>query len=161
MGCDRTLEKLERERGGRLIEKVSVFLAGPNFSRAEIEWARFLKGEIESALGDRVEVLWPFEIGSGTKEEIFGANLAALRRSPLMAAILDGPMVDDGTAWEVGCHYALFGPRAVGIRTDARKAGETPESKVNLMIEESCRAIVCDLPGLIRELKAALEEIAP
>jgi nucleoside 2-deoxyribosyltransferase len=163
MSCDRTLEKLEREKvkGEKVIEKVSVYLAGPIFSRAEIEWARYLKGEIESALGDGVEVLWPFEIASKTKEAIFDANLAALRRSHLMVAILDGPMVDDGTAWEVGCHYALFGPRAVGIRTDARKAGETPESKVNLMIEESCKAVVSDVEVLIRELKAALEEIVP
>jgi len=143
-----------------LTEKVSIYLAGPLFSRGEIEWAGYLKREIESALGERVEVLWPFEIASGTKEEIFEANLKALSRSPLIVAILDGPMADDGTAWEVGCHYALFGPRAVGIRTDARKAGETPESKVNLMIEESCRAVVGDLPALIRELGAALEEMA-
>ena len=142
-----------------MIEKVSVYLAGPIFSRGEIKWAGSLKEEIEAALGDRIEVLWPFEIASGTKEEIFEANLKALRRSPLMVAILDGPMADDGTAWEVGCHYALFGPRAVGIRTDARKAGETPESKLNLMIEESCRAVVSDLAGLIQELERALEEI--
>jgi nucleoside 2-deoxyribosyltransferase len=146
-------------KGEKVIEKVSVYLAGPIFSRAEIEWAGSLKEEIEAALGERVDVLWPFEVASGTKEVIFEANLAALRRSPLMVAILDGPMVDDGTAWEVGCHYALFGPRAVGIRTDARKAGETPESKVNLMIEQSCRAVVSDLAGLIQELESALEEI--
>ncbi|KQC16145.1 MAG: nucleoside 2-deoxyribosyltransferase [Methanothrix sp.] len=143
------------------MEKVSVYLAGPLFSRGDIDWAGSLKRGIESALGNRIDVLWPVEIASGTKEEIFEVNLAALKRSPLMVAVLDGPMVDDGTAWEVGCHYALFGPRAVGIRTDTRKAGEAPESKVNLMIEVSCRAIVDDLSGLIRELKSALEEIAP
>lgn len=144
-----------------MIEKVSVYLAGPLFSRAEIEWAGSLKKEIESALGDRIEVVWPFEIASGTKEEIFRANLAALSRSPLMVAILDGPIVDDGTAWEVGCHYALFGPRAIGIRTDFRRAGEASDSKVNLMIEGSCMAVVSDLPGLLRELESALEETAP
>ncbi|MGC9515649.1 nucleoside 2-deoxyribosyltransferase [Methanocrinis sp.] len=142
-------------------EKVSVYLAGPIFSRAEIDWARHLKEEIESALGDRIEVLWPFEIATGTMGEIFETNLVALRRSPLMVAILDGPMVDDGTAWEVGCHYALFGPRAVGIRTDARRAGETPESKVNLMIEGSCGAVVGDVSELLRELVSALEVIKP
>ncbi len=142
-----------------MIEKVFVYLAGPLFSRAEIEWAGSLKNEVESALGDRIEVVWPHEIASGTKEDIFGANLAALSRSPLMVAILDGPMVDDGTAWEVGCHYALFGPKAVGIRTDFRKAGEVPDSKVNLMIELSCRAVVVDVEGLIRELERALDEI--
>jgi len=144
-----------------LNEKVSVYLAGPLFSRGEIEWTRSLKREIEAALGERIEILWPFEIASGSKVEIFETNLAALRRSPLMVAILDGPQVDDGTAWEVGCHYALFGKRTIGIRTDSRKAGETPESKVNLMVEVSCRAVVEDVSGLHRELEAALAEIAP
>jgi nucleoside 2-deoxyribosyltransferase len=139
-------------------EKISVYLAGPLFSRSHIEGGRSLKGEIEAALGERVEVLWPFETASGTIEEIFDANLSALERSPLMVAILDGAQVDDGTAWEVGCHYALFGRRAIGIRTDIRKAGEAPESIVNLMIELSCRRVVRNVPELIGELERALAE---
>jgi len=71
-------------------EKISVYLAGPLFSRSEIDGAKDLKREIEAALGEKVEVVWPFEIASGTTEEIFEANHAALRRSPLMVAILDG-----------------------------------------------------------------------
>ncbi|HII06633.1 MAG TPA: nucleoside 2-deoxyribosyltransferase [Methanotrichaceae archaeon] len=142
-----------------MAEKVYVYLAGPLFSRAEIKWAGSLKKEIESSLGDRIEVVWPHEIATRTKEEIFKTNLAALRRSSLMVAILDGPQVDDGTAWEVGCHHALFGPKAIGIRTDFRKAGETPESKVNLMIEQSCRVVVSDVVGLVQELEDALKYI--
>ena len=144
---------------GKMDEKISVYLAGPLFSRSEIDGAKDLKREIEAALGEKVEVVWPFEIASGTTEEIFEANHAALRRSPLMVAILDGAQVDDGTAWEVGCHYALFGRRAIGIRTDIRKAGEAPESAVNLMIELSCRAVVKDVSGLLAELDRALEEM--
>ncbi|MGB3943791.1 MAG: nucleoside 2-deoxyribosyltransferase [Methanothrix sp.] len=140
-------------------EKISVYLAGPLFSRSEIEGAGYIKGEIEAALGDRVEVVWPFEMASGTIVEIFRVNRSALGRSPLMVAILDGAQVDDGTAWEVGYHYALFGRRAIGIRTDIRKAGEASESTVNLMIELSCRAVVKDVPGLLAELDRALEEM--
>lgn len=143
----------------KMSEKISVYLAGPLFSRSEIDWAKDLKKEIEAALGERVEVVWPFETASGTIEEIFRANHAALRRSALMVAILDGAQVDDGTAWEVGFHYALFGRRAIGIRTDIRKAGEAPESLVNLMIELSCRVVVKDVPELIGELDRALEEM--
>lgn len=142
-----------------MTEKVSVYLAGPLFSRSEIEGGRSLKREIEAALGDRIEVVWPFEIASGTKEDVFRANHSALRRSPMMVAILDGAQVDDGTAWELGCHYALFSRSAIGIRTDIRKAGEAPESMVNLMIELSCRAVVTDLPALLAELERALEEM--
>lgn len=154
-----------REGGGIMREKtedkVAVYLAGPLFSRAEVEWARSLKREMEAALGERIEVIWPFEVASGSKGEIFQANLAALIRSPLMVAVLDGPAVDDGTAWEVGCHFALFGRRAIGIRTDVRKAGEAPDSRVNLMIEEACRAVVGEVGVLLRELEAALEEVSP
>jgi nucleoside 2-deoxyribosyltransferase len=142
-----------------MVEKISVYLAGPLFSRSEIEGGRFLKEEIERGLGDRVEVVWPFETASGTTEEIFHANLSALRRSALMVAILDGAQVDDGTAWEVGYHCALFGRRAIGIRTDIRKAGEASESIVNLMIELSCRAVVKDVPCLLAELERALDEM--
>lgn len=160
-----TMAQGDREGGGIMREgtedKIAVYLAGPLFSRAEMEGARSLKREMEAAFGDRIEVVWPFEVASGSKGEIFRANLAALSRSPLMVAILDGAAVDDGTAWEVGCHFALFGRRAIGIRTDLRRAGEAPDSRVNLMIEEACRAVVGDLGGLLRELAAALEEIKP
>jgi nucleoside 2-deoxyribosyltransferase len=161
----RPCPRVGREGGGIVREKtedkVAVYLAGPLFSRAEVEWAGSLKREMEAALGERIEVIWPFEVASGSKGEIFRANLAALSRSPLMVAVLDGPAVDDGTAWEVGCHFALFGRRAIGIRTDVRKAGEAPDSRVNLMIEEACRAVVGEVGVLLRELAAALEEVSP
>jgi nucleoside 2-deoxyribosyltransferase len=119
--------------------KAKIYLAGPLFSQAEIEWAGQLKGRIEEELGDKVEVVWPHQIAAKvaaqSSREIFLSNLAHLEQCPLMVAILDGSQVDDGTAWEVGYHHALFGPLSrIGIRTDFRRAGETDESKVNAMI---------------------------
>jgi len=118
------------------MKKTGIYLAGPLFCEAEVIWAGRLKERMETAFGDRVEVIWPHEIASGTSEEIFKTDLAALKRCPLMVAILDGPQVDGGTSWEVGCHYTLFGKKgAIGIRTDFRKAGEMDDLKVNLMVE--------------------------
>jgi nucleoside 2-deoxyribosyltransferase len=136
--------------------KEKIYLSGPLFSQAEIEWGSQIKAGIIGILGDRAEVIWPHEITSGSPEEIFQANLQALDRCNIMVAILDGAHVDDGTAWEMGYHYSR-GKRIIGIRTDKRKAGETNSSKVNAMIEFSCQGIVGSLDDLILVLKEILE----
>jgi hypothetical protein len=61
-----------------------------------------------------------------------------------MIALLDGPQVDDGTAWEIGYFYAKKSPeqKIIGIRTDCRRAGESEGALVNAMIECSCDGIV-------------------
>ncbi len=69
-----------------------------------------------------------------------------------MVALLDGPQVDDGTAWEVGYFFARGG-KIIGLRTDFRKAGETKESTINLMIERSCIAISKSPEMLLSDLK--------
>jgi nucleoside 2-deoxyribosyltransferase len=126
-----------------------IYLSGPLFSQAEIMWARNVKAFLEKSLG--AEVVWPHEIASGSSFEIFNANLQALRECDIMVAILDGPQVDDGTAWEIGYFHAL-GRVIIGVRTDFRSAGEAPDSMVNAMIENSCASIVKDLSGLVSEL---------
>jgi nucleoside 2-deoxyribosyltransferase len=136
--------------------KEKVYLSGPLFSLAEIEWGRRIKDGILEKLGDRIEVVWPHEIAVGSPEEIFGSNLKALDECKIVVAILDGPQVDDGTSWEVGYHYARGG-KIVGIRTDFRKAGEASESKVNTMVEASCLFIVDSMELLVSRLKEILE----
>ncbi|MGA9099639.1 MAG: nucleoside 2-deoxyribosyltransferase [Methanotrichaceae archaeon] len=133
--------------------KAKIYLSGPLFNLAEIEWAGKIKASLESQL--EAEVVWPHETASGSPKEIFETNLRALMGCDLMVAILDGPQVDDGTAWEMGYFYAL-GKRIIGIRTDFRMAGEAPESKVNAMVEHSCLSIEESLEQLIQELKRTL-----
>lgn len=133
--------------------KAKIYLSGPLFSSAEIEWAGKIKTSLESQL--EAEVVWPHEIATGSPRDIFEINLRELMVCDLMVAILDGPQVDDGTAWEMGYFYAL-GKRILGIRTDFRMAGETPESKVNAMVEHSCLSVEESLEDLIKELKRIL-----
>ena len=61
-----------------------------------------------------------------------------------MIALLDGPQVDDGTAWEIGYFYARRSPeqKIIGIRTDFRRAGESEGAVVNPMMEGACDRIV-------------------
>lgn len=130
---------------------VKVYLSGPLFSWADIDCGRRIKECILDELGGRIEVVWPHEIAAGTSTEIFTSNLKALDECEIMVAILDGPQVDDGTAWEIGYYYAMGG-KIVGIRTDFRKAGEAATSKVNTMVESSCVDIVSTLDLLISRL---------
>lgn len=136
--------------------RVRIYLSGPIFSQAEIEWARQVKGLIEKSFASRAEVIWPHEIASGPREGIFRENMRALDQCQIVVAILEGPQVDDGTAWEVGYHYARGG-KVLGIRTDFRKAGESPESWANAMIEFSCVCIVNNPDQLLLKLKELLE----
>jgi len=135
--------------------KTRIYLSGPLFSQAEIEWAAKAKAFLENRLGDRVEVLWPHQIACGSPREIFAANLSALQEADLMVAILDGPQVDDGSAWEIGYFFARGG-RILGIRTDFRRAGESEKSRVNAMVEHSCLSIAEDLEQLASDVERVL-----
>jgi nucleoside 2-deoxyribosyltransferase len=135
--------------------KEKVYLSGPLFSRAEIDWGNQIKAAIQEKLGERAEVIWPHEIAARSPMEIFEGNLRALENCRVMISILDGSQVDDGTAWEIGYHYARGG-KIVGIRTDFRKAGESSLSKVNAMVEGSCLNIVSNLDQLVLKLEEIL-----
>lgn len=142
---------------------VKVYLAGALFSRAEQMWGRLLKEELEATL--EVEVFWPYNeippekvapLGTGAPAAIFRACLNALEAADILVAILEGPQVDDGTAWEIGYFYARRQGRICGIRTDLRRAGETEHSRVNAMVQASC-VIVDSAGGAIEYLRDSLK----
>lgn len=135
----------------------TIYLAGPLFTEAERAWMVALKNSIldlAARIGVGIDVLWPWEfiseaeqceLGGQAGREIFRRCLSNLASSDMLIAVLDGPMVDDGTAWEIGYFYRHRpSPEKpiIGIRTDLRKAGETPTSLINAMIEHSCDSIV-------------------
>lgn len=90
---------------------MKIYLAGPLFSEAERDWMRKLKGQIESLvveMGRAVQMIWPYELitqeeinalGTAAKHEIFSRCVLHLENSDFVIAVLDGPQVDDGTAW--------------------------------------------------------------
>jgi nucleoside 2-deoxyribosyltransferase len=136
---------------------LKIYLSGPLFSRADIAWGERVKSFLEDRL-DSVRIIWPHELSScrAGPQQIFEANLQALEDADLMVAILDGPQVDDGTAWEVG-YFFRQGKKILGIRTDIRRAGEADNSRVNLMIECSCHEIAGSLEELGSFLKRLLD----
>ncbi len=134
-----------------------IYLSGPLFSRAEIAWGERVKRFLEDRL-DGIQIVWPHELVScqSTAEQIFQANLQALMECDIMVAMLDGPQVDDGTAWEIGCFF-MQGKKILGLRTDFRRAGEKDDSRVNLMIECSCQTVASGLEELAEALKGLLD----
>lgn len=134
-----------------------IYQAGPLFTEAEKNWHRRLSRRLEQA---GHSVVWPGNLlsdeeiaaaGSGAPDLIFEACRKAIEDCTCVVALLDGTQVDDGTAWEAGYAYARGLP-VYGIRTDFRKAGETPASFVNSMIQGSLSGLAHTEDELIRLL---------
>ena len=142
-----------------------VYLAGPSgFNAAGLLWhnsilvpATWEAGLIaldpwkdQSALHD---VLTSMPWGPERKAVLEQANLVQGRLDLAMVdagaavlASLDGPVVDDGTAVEIGYAHAR-GKLIVGLKTDIRKSSDNEAALVNLMIE-TC---VADSGGIMTD----------
>jgi len=146
---------------------MKLYLAGPLFTQAEQNWLRDLKLKIEVCAkesGRAVDVVWPGDLvsaediktwGENAKHEIFALCETHLRAADILIALLDGPLVDDGTSWEIGCFYSIRkkGQPIYGIRTDFRTSGDVPGAQVNLMIDCSCDCIFTSVDGLLEKLR--------
>ena len=120
---------------------MKVYFAGPLFTPAE---RRFIDECAVQLRGAGFDVFVPHEHelaldGTVTAKRIFAKDWAALSESNAVLAILDGPVIDDGTACEIGMFHALMqsDPEKtgiVGLLTDIRgRRGES--SGVNLFVQ--------------------------
>ena len=140
-----------------------IYLAGPLFSEGDRSWQMRIKEAIQNwgALqGIYLELINPYELLSAgqleqepdkASERIFQVCRQSLRDSDLVVASLDGPQVDDGTAWELGYFFALCGDsgeRILGIRTDFRNCGDAGGAGINSMLAQGC----CRIAGSLEEL---------
>jgi nucleoside 2-deoxyribosyltransferase len=130
----------------------TVYLAAPLFSEAECDFNRKLRDLI---MDEGFQVFLPQEdsnnihVEKNRQEIIFNKNLAALDKSDIIVAVIDGADVDSGTAWEIGYAYSK-GKSVLGLKTDFRTLGI--EGTVNLMIERSI--ILCtSVSELLNRLK--------
>lgn len=136
---------------------LTIYQAGPLFTEAEKNWHRRLSLKLEQAGHG---VVWPGGLladeeiaaaGKAAPALIFETCRKAVEGCACVVALLDGAQVDDGTAWEIGYAYARGLP-VYGIRTDFRRAGETPDSLVNSMIQGALSGPVHTEDALIRLL---------
>ncbi|HEY4349055.1 MAG TPA: nucleoside 2-deoxyribosyltransferase [Gaiellaceae bacterium] len=123
---------------------MQVYLAGPLFSPAERDW---LDGLAATLRAEGFECFVPHEhfdeIDELTPAEIYRVDGEGIRSSNALLAWLDGPMVDDGTAAEIGMFSELcrIDPARhlgiVGLATDLRlerRRGNAPGDGMNLFV---------------------------
>ncbi|MDI6819767.1 MAG: nucleoside 2-deoxyribosyltransferase [Candidatus Hodarchaeaceae archaeon] len=135
-----------------------VFIAGPLFSDAEREFnlkvdKHLRKHGFKTFLPQRdvgkLDELLTRE-GKRAYRVIFEQDLKGIDRADVVVAILDGPDVDSGTAFEVGYSFAKGKP-VVGLKTDMRVFAKDEE--LNNMLAQGIRALTGNLDELVEELK--------
>ena len=104
------------------MEIKQIYLAGPLFTAAEIEFNFKLYSDLQ-ANGYKV-FLPQKECENKTDKDIYTTCRSGIDTSSVVLAILDGADADSGTCWE--CGYAVAkGMPVIGLRTDFRKSGDT------------------------------------
>ena len=149
---------------------MQVYLAGPLFSQAERDW---LDGLAATLRAEGLDCFVPHEnfgaLKKLTPDEVYRVDGAGLRGSNALLAWLDGPVIDDGTAAEVGAFAELVrggDPRyrgIVGLVTDLRlerRRGNVTGDGMNLFVTGAIRAAgsVC---WSVEDAVAALHALAP
>ena len=127
-----------------MTDPLRIYLAGPLFSVGE----RAFLDDVAAQLRARGhEVFVPHEqftdrIVDLDAATVFRVDVEGVRRANILLAWLDGPMVDDGTACEIGIFSELVAssdPRylgIVGLATDLRtlRRRGTPGDGINLFV---------------------------
>ncbi|MDX6470372.1 MAG: hypothetical protein QOF75_2175 [Gaiellaceae bacterium] len=143
---------------------MKVYFAGPLFTPYE-------RGYIDECAAllraDGFDVFVPHEHelaqSDTTAEWIFRKDMDGLGPANAVLALLDGPMVDDGTACEIGIFYALMQSDPskkgiVGLLTDLR--GTRGESNgLNLFVEGCVEATGGEIAGSFDGALAALRRL--
>ena len=145
---------------------MKIYVAGPLFSDAERAWLDALAARLRA---DGHECFVPHEnfpeLTDVTLERVYSIDTEGLRTSNALVAWLDGPMVDDGTACEIGMFAELCRTGGehyrgmVGIVTDIRLARRRQLGVVgggmNLCVGgaiESCGSIVHSVDEAVEAL---------
>src|SRR6266567_3865502 len=133
-----------------------LYVAGPLFSEAERSWLDALAARLRAEGFDCFVPHENFpELADVTLEHVYRVDTEGLRSANALVAWLDGPMVDDGAACEIGMFAELVRSGGeqyrgvVGIVTDLRLERRRDQDVVgggmNLFVAgaiESCGRIV-------------------
>jgi nucleoside 2-deoxyribosyltransferase len=142
---------------------VRVYFAGPLFTPYERSFIDECAAHLRA---DGIDVFVPHENALATGDtpaaSIFAKDWKGLADANAVVAVLDGPMVDDGTACEIGIFYALMQADAnkkgiVGLLTDFRSTLGHEGHGLNLFVLGCIQAAgkVCNS---MDEVVAALAE---
>jgi len=139
-------------------EPLRIYLAAPLFNDMERSFNERLTAFLEpfaqvflpqrdgKLMRDLVRRGMPPEVA---RQQVFEADINALKGCSHVVAVLDGRTVDEGVAFEVGYARAL-GKICIGLKTDDRAllpSGDNP------MILAGCHAIFCNVIELVDRLR--------
>jgi nucleoside 2-deoxyribosyltransferase len=109
--------------------KKKLYLAGPLFSEAELNYNIHLK----AILSPYFEVFLPQEDGElilnlikngisnhAAANKIFNSDVKEIQKCDIILIILDGRTIDEGAVFELGLAFAL-GKKCIGFQTDIRR----------------------------------------
>ena len=144
-----------------------LYVAGPLFSDAERSWLDGLAARLRAEGFDCFVPHENFpELTDVTVERVYRIDTEGLRSANAIVAWLDGPMIDDGTACEIGMFAELVRSGGeqyrgiVGIATDIRLARRRQQGVVgggmNLFVGgaiESCGEIVHTVDDAVAALR--------
>jgi Nucleoside 2-deoxyribosyltransferase len=140
---------------------MKIYLAGPLFTEAD---RAFLEGVAQRLEADGIECFVPHRqhFESFDPDTIFAADVAGVRDAHAVVAWLDGPVIDDGTAAEIGIFSELCRSnpsRHLGIvglvtdwRTMRRRAAGTVADGLNLFVVgaiQSCGRLVYSVDDVV------------
>jgi nucleoside 2-deoxyribosyltransferase len=115
------------------MKQLTIYLAGPLFTKYEWDWNEQLAHELEK-LGYKT-FLHQRDCTGTMNQQIFVDCIAGVETCDVVLANVDGTDADSGTAFEVG--YAHAKNKVVILyRTDFRKRAD--DGDVNLMLARSC-----------------------
>jgi nucleoside 2-deoxyribosyltransferase len=148
---------------------VLIYVAGPLFSEAERAWLDTLAARLRAEGFDCFVPHENFrELEELTPGEVFRVDAAGVRGANVLLAWLDGPVIDDGTACEIGMFAELVAggdPRyrgIVGLVTDLRlqrRRGNAVGDGMNLFVVGAIEASG-RLCWSVDEAVAALRDLA-
>jgi nucleoside 2-deoxyribosyltransferase len=143
---------------------MKIYFAGPLFTPYERGFIDECAAQLRA---DGFDVFVPHEHelaqSDATPAWIFSKDIEGLRTADAVLALLDGPMIDDGTACEIGIFYALMQSDAtkkgiVGLLTDLRGLrGES--SGLNLFVEGCVEATGGEVASSFDEALTALRRL--
>ena len=147
---------------------MKIYFAGPLFTPYERGFIDECAARLRSADFD---VFVPHEHALAldstvTAERIFAKDWTGLSEANAVLALLDGPMIDDGTACEIGIFHALMlsddaKKGIVGLVTDLRAPRQTERQHeargLNLFVVGCIEAGGGSIVGTLDEAQAVLE----
>lgn len=144
-----------------------LYVAGPLFSEAERSWLDMLAARLRA---EGFECFVPHEqfaeLADVTVEEVYRIDVEGLRSANALVAWLDGAMVDDGTACEIGMfaelvrsdreRYRGIVAIATDLRLERRREQGVVGDGMNLFVSgaiESCGTTVHAVDDVVAALR--------